>query len=64
MTKKYLMVIANYPDERQDFFEKYMSPRNKEYAKLHNFEYLEYKENLKLIRDNHMVEVFNSKRFN
>jgi hypothetical protein len=52
MTKKYLMVIANYPDERQDFFEKYMSPRNKEYAKLHNFEYLEYKENLKLIRDN------------
>ena len=42
MSKKYLMVIANYPDERQDFFEKYMSPRNKEYSRMHNFEYLEY----------------------
>ena len=46
------MVIANYPDERQEFFEKYMSPRNKEYAKLHNYEYLEFKDNLSLVRDN------------
>ena len=46
------MVIANYPDERQDFFEKYMSPRNKEYSRIHNFEYLEYKENLELFRNN------------
>ena len=52
MSKKYLMVIANYPDERQAFFEKYMSPRNKEYSRMHNFEYLEYKEDLKLFRDN------------
>ena len=52
MSKKYLMVIANYPDERQDFFEKYMSPRNKEYSRMHNYEYLEYKEDLKLFRDN------------
>ena len=40
--KKYLMVIANYPDYRQNFFETYMSPRNKEYCKIHNYEYLEY----------------------
>jgi hypothetical protein len=40
--KKYLMVIANYPDHRQNFFETYMSPRNKEYCKIHNYEYLEY----------------------
>ena len=52
MSKKYLMVIANYPDERQEFFEKYMSPRNTEYAKLHNYEYLEFKDNLSLVRDN------------
>ena len=36
------MVIANYPDYRQNFFETYMSPRNKEYCKIHNYEYLEY----------------------
>ena len=46
------MVIANYPDERQEFFEKYMSPRNKEYAKMHGYEYLEYKDNLALVRNN------------
>jgi len=42
MVKKYLMVIANYPDYRQDFFQTYMSPRNKEYCQIHNYEYLEY----------------------
>lgn len=42
MTKKYLMVVANYPDYRQQFFETYMSPRNKEYCKIHGYEYLEY----------------------
>ncbi len=52
MSKKYLMVIANYPDERQEFFEKYMSPRNKEYAKMHGYEYLEFKDNLALVRNN------------
>ena len=40
--KKYLMVIANYPDQRQDFFKTYFSPRNKEYCKIHGYEYLEY----------------------
>ena len=52
MSKKYLMVIAKYPDWRQDFFEKHMSPRNKEYAKLHDFEYLEYTENIEWWRGN------------
>lgn len=35
------MVIANYQDERQNFFNTYMSPRNKQYCKLHGFEYIE-----------------------
>lgn len=39
--KKILFVIADYPDKRQDFFLKWMSPRNNKYAKLHNFEYRE-----------------------
>lgn len=46
------MVIANYPDERQDFFEKYMSPRNKHYARIHNFEYLEFKDEFPIFREN------------
>ena len=41
--KKYLMVIARYKDWRQEFFDTYMSPRNKEYCELHNFEYIEIK---------------------
>lgn len=45
---KYLMVIARYNDWRQDFFEKYMSPRNREYCKIHNFEYIEIKNDYKL----------------
>lgn len=40
--KKYLLVFASYPDTRQDFFNSYMSPRNKEYCRIHNAEYLEY----------------------
>ena len=44
------MVIASYKDWRQDFFEKHISPRNAEYCKMHNFEYLEFKEDLKPIR--------------
>jgi len=37
---KYLLVIASYNDWRQDFFEQYISPRNKEYCKKHGYEYL------------------------
>lgn len=43
--KKYLFVIARYKDERQDLFEKYISPKNKLYCKLHNLEYLEITNN-------------------
>jgi hypothetical protein len=39
--KKILFVMADYPDWRQDFFNTWMSPRNKEYAKIHGFEYAE-----------------------
>ena len=37
------MVIARYKDWKQDFFETYMSPRNKEYCLRHDFEYIEIK---------------------
>jgi hypothetical protein len=46
--RKVLFVIADYPDGRQDFFQKWMSPRNREYAEKHGFEYLEL---LKLPRE-------------
>lgn len=50
--KNYLFVIASYPDERQHFFEKYMSPRNKEYCLQNNTEYIEITSKPKLFRDN------------
>jgi len=39
--KKVLFVMADYPDWRQDFFEKNMSPTNQAYANKHGFEYIE-----------------------
>lgn len=51
--KKYLMVIASYPDWRQEFFNDYMSPRNKKYCNAHNFEYIEYTDNMNPYRGNH-----------
>ena len=36
------MVTSNFDNWKQEFFINNMSPRNKEYAKRHNFEYLEY----------------------
>lgn len=52
--KKYLIVIARYKDERQDFFEQIISPCNKNYCLKHDFEYIEIKNdfNLHLIRNN------------
>ncbi len=47
------MVMASYNDYRQSFFQNYMSPRNKEYCKLHNFNYLEMTENLQKFRNNY-----------
>jgi hypothetical protein len=51
--KKILFVFADYKDSRQDFFQKYMSPRNKEYSDIHGFEYLELTENLYKYRGNY-----------
>ncbi len=50
--KKVLLVFANYKDKRQDFFDTYMSVRNKEYADKYGFEYMEIKESLTKYRDN------------
>ncbi len=52
MKKNYLLAIASYTDEKkQAFFNKYVSVRNKEYCKLHNFEYIEITSDVKPIRD-------------
>lgn len=51
--KKVLLVFADYKDQRQNFFDQYMSPRNQMYADMHGFEYLELKENLYKYRDNY-----------
>jgi hypothetical protein len=56
--KKYLMVIANYKDSRQQFFETYMSPRNKLYCQIHGYEYLEYTQDLPMFRGNHTWNKF------
>lgn len=48
--KKYLLVLSNYTDYRKEFFEKYISVRNKEYCKIHNYEYIEIN-NFEKIRD-------------
>jgi hypothetical protein len=52
--KKYLFVIARYSDWRQDVFENEISPRNKEYAGKHGFEYVVYDNsmNLDMYRNN------------
>lgn len=45
--KKILFSIADYKDERQEIFEKYLSPRNKKYCEYHGFEYREIKNGIK-----------------
>jgi hypothetical protein len=40
---KYFLVVADFKDRRQDFFDTYMSKRNKEYCELHGYEYIEIK---------------------
>ena len=39
--RKILLVVAVYPEKIQNIFDKYISPRNKEYALKHNYEYIE-----------------------
>jgi len=46
--KKYLLVIARYKDQRQDFFEKLISPLNKKYCEKWGFEYIEIKNDIDL----------------
>lgn len=48
---KYLIVIARYNDWRQQFFDTYFSPRNKEYCDKWGFEYIE-------IRNETHLEIF------
>lgn len=49
--KKILFVIANYNDDRQNFFYNYYSPRNKKFAEIHGYDYIVSKGG-KLVRGN------------
>jgi len=35
-----MLVVANYKDQRQEIFDNYYSPRNKEYCQRHGYEYI------------------------
>mgnify|MGYP000001667498 FL=1 len=50
--KKVFLVIANYKDSKQEFFEKKISPINERYCDKHGFEYLFIKETPELFREN------------
>ena len=39
--RKILLVVAIYPEKIQKIFNEFISPRNKEYALKHNYEYIE-----------------------
>ncbi len=39
--KKILLVVALYPDHIQAIYNKHISPRNREYANKHGYEYIE-----------------------
>lgn len=45
---KYLIVIAKYKDWKQEFFENFISPRNKEFCSINNYEYIEITNDTKL----------------
>ena len=45
--KKLMFAIADYKDERQEIFEKHLSPRNQEYCDHHGFEYKVIKNGIK-----------------
>ena len=50
--KKIVFAIADYPNEKQEIFDNYLSPRNQEYCDHHGFEYRVIKEGIKF-RDNY-----------
>jgi len=48
---KYLLIIAKYPDWRQDFFNERILPRTKEYCLIHDYELVYINDGIKKIRD-------------
>jgi hypothetical protein len=54
---KFLFVMADYNDWRQQFFDDYVSPHNKAYCKKWGYEYLEVKD-AKVYRGNHTWNKF------
>ena len=50
--KKIFLVIANYKDKRQQFFEEKISPINERYCRKHGFEYLFIKNTPSIFRGN------------
>lgn len=60
--KKIIFVIADYKDNRQEIFEKYLSPRNKKYCDHHGFEYREIKNGIKYRNNYTWHKIFEIKR--
>lgn len=50
---KYFLIIASYPDWRQEFFNKYIYPRAEEYCKIHGYEFIYMSEGIEKIRDSY-----------
>ncbi len=50
--KKIFLVIANYKDHKQEFFENKISPLNEKYCEKHGFEYMFIKDTPPLFREN------------
>jgi hypothetical protein len=51
--KKYLFVLSNYSDIRQHQFTSFISPKNKKFAEIHGYEYIEITEPQEKIRGNY-----------
>ncbi len=50
---KYFLIIARYPDWRQEFFNEYIYPRSEEYCKIHDYEFIYISEGIEKIRNSY-----------
>ena len=50
---KYFLIIARYPDWRQEFFNEYIYPRSEEYCKIHGYEFIYISEGIEKIRNSY-----------
>ena len=60
--KKYLLCIASFEGEKQIFFDKFISPRNKEFALVQGYEYIEIKEKQLFRNSGTWLKLYNVKK--